>query len=937
MTVNASARRYRIWVCRPSETDVSECLEVTNYCSRDGFLSISDEPVSEDGLLRTTGELVLTPPPGDLVFDTWENESRWAIGNIVKVQVADTNGVMRWHPRSGLRILSYPVPPHPSSPQIQLELGDCLTLLTFREPDDDRSAITFGTGKSRSAIVSTLLAAADINFDGALPGSINYPIPKTETSFVEQAGRVAIAGMSALWQDNQGTVRSKRLNPKPAKRLFKHVVGRDDAGEFEPVQGAERPCSLVKIAGNGYRLEPTFAGDRSITRLYAPASSVDGGTNDNEIQIGTRTTTTQWIGSRFTQLVEEVKARGLLVSDDVYKAIDPNANPGSPFRQIDSLIDEQVSEYEGGTQGRLKTTTQRRYAPAGQIFADLYKRNPTLGNIGGLTRSVQSEQIVTTYNYRTSTGEDTQQQVREIVASTYRPAGTIAGAANDWNKAGAASLVTVLALAERRTQRWTKQGGNWKLTETLEQAGQVRSGTIKAFLALQTTEDTSATSRSGNTQPPSAEVRQPKFERKEVTHEGKAQFKPIAGDTYATRERTLSIDYLTSTTEADRLAQMFGTLQHGRHRGWRIVSALRDEWFNWEPLCRIDLAWNGYNYIGLADLVNWTLAGNEAIVTVECAQMGRTAIARNAADPYPYTDGEPLDPEPAATDLNPEAANLQPIQPIINIVRAIDFTSTTEIEWQTYPFALGETRTDELNFESVTEISIGRSFQVEGISEVSIAKLLQLNVEAVTEVSITLVEEEPVEIARVAYYPFENEAWTEATETDVLIDEEGDSDLFILIYSELRRVAGFTGMAIEGFTTLYSTTEAFSLSNHWRLKIKLYPLFSAGYQIVSLFDAESSYYGWELIRHSDTEIALRLSGDGSEGRYQQIVSPAEFSYNAWHEIEAEANFNTGILRLKVGDEVITAPLTIAAPPALSGVLSVFVFAIRMDEIEFFKE
>lgn len=92
MTVNASARRYRIWVCRPNETDVSECLEVTNFCSADSFFSITDEPVSEDGLMRCTGELVLTPPPNDLVFDTWENEAQWAIGNIVKVQVADTSG-----------------------------------------------------------------------------------------------------------------------------------------------------------------------------------------------------------------------------------------------------------------------------------------------------------------------------------------------------------------------------------------------------------------------------------------------------------------------------------------------------------------------------------------------------------------------------------------------------------------------------------------------------------------------------------------------------------------------------------------------------------------------------------------------------------------------------------------------------------------------------
>ncbi|MBD3885495.1 hypothetical protein IFO70_27630 [Phormidium tenue FACHB-886] len=64
MTVNASARRYRIWVCRPSETDVSGCLELTDFCIGDssGFLSVTDEPIGEDGLLRTTGDLVFTPP-----------------------------------------------------------------------------------------------------------------------------------------------------------------------------------------------------------------------------------------------------------------------------------------------------------------------------------------------------------------------------------------------------------------------------------------------------------------------------------------------------------------------------------------------------------------------------------------------------------------------------------------------------------------------------------------------------------------------------------------------------------------------------------------------------------------------------------------------------------------------------------------------------------
>ena len=928
--INASARRYRIWICKPTES-IETGLEVTEYCSSEGYFSVTDSPISEDGLLRTTGELVLTPPEGDPTFDTWENESRWAIGNRVIVQVADQSGTLRTHPRSGLYVLSDPKPPFPGKPEIRLELGDRVTLLSYRQPHSDQSAIEFGVDKSRTEIIRALLHQAELMLSGQIPGLLNYPIPKNENGFVQQAGRVAIAGASGLWQDNEGNIRAKRINLKPSKRLFKHTVGADDAGEYEPIQGSERPCSLMKVTGSGYELTPVFQGDRTVTQLYAPASSVDGGTNNNSVQVGSQTRSTHWVGNQFIQRTEEIKARGLLIPDDVYKAIDPNANPGSPFRQINALIDEEIQQYEGGEQGRLTSKTQKKYAPFGQIFADLYKRNPALGSIGLLSQITQSEEVVTTHGYRSQSGQDTQGQTREIITSTYRPAGAIAGAASDWDKPGAGALASLLTLAERRTERWTKQGGGWKYTLSVEQAGQVRSGTIQAFLALQIVEGESVTSRSGNTQPPAAERRQPLFERQETIYKGQAKFKSQAGDSFTLREHTIAVDYLTSKTEADRLANIFGTIRHGRHRGFRLVSALRDELFDWEPLCRVDLEWNGYIYQGLSDLVNWTLAGNEAIVTIECLRIGRYAIDRHAADPYPHAASAPLDPEPPPTELDPEAANNQPIAPLIQQVRDFAFETVNDFEWQLYPFALGvELPAQTYELETVSEITLARIFALSTVNEVGMAIAPIVNVNTINEISFSLIQPIDPTLTLISQWHLDDTSW---------IDSVGGHDLTD-VYGGMELVPGFLGNAARSDVSyLSSDAPALATGNvHWRITCYIKPIdFSSDVHYLTRQD-NVNYFEWSLeVGVSEGGIAFLVSTSSGS---VVVNSTNTMTLNEWNKIECEVNPTTRVMSIAVNDITTNRSLASYEVPIVLNNADTRIASYcsaAIDEVEFFKE
>jgi hypothetical protein len=80
---------------------------------------------------------------------------------------------------------------NPQNYELELQLGDELSLLSFAEPPGDKSGICLGTAVGKTGVISTLLAAAGASgLTGSIGGVINSPSPKLlQGSYIEQAGR----------------------------------------------------------------------------------------------------------------------------------------------------------------------------------------------------------------------------------------------------------------------------------------------------------------------------------------------------------------------------------------------------------------------------------------------------------------------------------------------------------------------------------------------------------------------------------------------------------------------------------------------------------------------------------------------------------------------------------------------------------------------------
>lgn len=938
MTVNASARNYRIWICKPGE-DESTGLEVTAACVGDGeYFSVTDEPI-DDGLLRTSGRLVLGVPYGqEEIYDPWENEEQWAIGNQILVQVADESGELRWHPRSGLYVLSHPEPAYPGSEQLTLEIGDRLSLLSYRQPHSEASGIEFGTGKSRTAIAAALLAKVGLELEGSIPGSLNYPLPKIEGSWIGQAGAMAIAGASILWQDREGIIQAKAIQLPPRSRLFKHVVGRDDAGNFQPIQGSERPCSVVRVVGKGVELiEPDLLTDKR-TQEYAAREAVKEGGGDNNVLVATRHEFSYWLGNLFIRTITERRARGMAVQADIYEAFAraqglTNYTAPDPFQLISSYSLKEIQVFESSREGRLAYIRTIAHMAEGAVFADFWKRNPppkgSLITAAILDRSVRSEDGLVVYSYDNSEdsanfrreGGDSAGQVRRIKLRRREPLGAIAGAANNWKAnafdGGNTRFRRDLVTSEINLQTWSKSGEDeWQHFERIQQSGRVRSGTIAAFRSLATIKNERTISRGGNAQPPTAERRIPKFERREVDYRGKAEFISPAGSRFSPREQPLIFDYLTSKAEANKLAEIFGTIRHGRHRGFRIISALRDEWFDYEPHCRIDVAWNGYVYVGVTDLVTWTLAGNEAIVLAECIRVARVPGPKGTPDSY---DSIPLD-EP------------QPLQPIVQVLKEAEFEAVNEFEWISLPIKLNEVLPEKTaTYEAINEISFLRGFEFEAVNEITITLPPILNAEAINEIDIDQVEVEDPSLILISHWPLEDTSWADSVgDNDLLPFEDFGGSVFV-VAGAIGNGAGFD------FSYLYSDSAELATGNvHWKLRFKLNPVAIASLLTVAQRETEDGAEAeWRLERFGSDQLLFKVFGAGVD---QNVISPVHLVDDGWLDVAIEVNPTTSTLSLKVGTNTTTETLTIT-PVAIAGVgrFRIGNTYCLVDEIRFYKE
>jgi hypothetical protein len=178
-----------------------------------GLLRIVPVLVEERGLRLVTAQVTLQEALATLESLDPEINSRWAIGQIVDLEIANETGVLVPHPGFGFRILRVPYF-NEFERTLRLDLGCELTYWLNRdEAGADCSGIDPRTGRTLSQVIDALLLVAGVP-GGLQAGAnnptamVNYPQQKMAgQAFIEQAGKQAVQGGGYLWADGQRRVR----------------------------------------------------------------------------------------------------------------------------------------------------------------------------------------------------------------------------------------------------------------------------------------------------------------------------------------------------------------------------------------------------------------------------------------------------------------------------------------------------------------------------------------------------------------------------------------------------------------------------------------------------------------------------------------------------------------------------------------------------------
>lgn len=693
MALNISARPYQVILYKH---DLTNPLNVTAFCSgvSDGYFVANESEPDENGIITTTGKLVLDVMPGFHDSSGWNtitdngysgydvfqpdlNIERWAVGSFVMVYVAKdseiqatgnrlgTTPLYSLHPKGRMRILEKPLPPTRKNLQLEISIGDDLTLLNWRTPDDDRSGVQLGTQTSRTTIISNILAAAGItSFTGSV-GSypLKNPIVKTGGSLVEQAGRVAFGGKKWLWQNNEGEITTTEFNPQPVS-VFKLITLGQNEVDYEPLSG-EKPCSEVIVAGTGYDLDnqPEDEGTQITTESLPKAafgainlnsSSATYGQslypNDASPCLSSETTENwYWTDNQFIRNTVVKEARGLVISDGFYKSMTDTlgitVSPTlSPFTLIVSSIKTETETYDQIT-GFLIKKTSITDRPIGAVSQEYFQQiaSNSLYSASSIANTdfleiVTTETEEVTYSYKGTQTRRIETQRKELLAA-------ITGSSPDWadNTLIPPDEPFVLIPSEITTEEWSparniivingqdNPSEEWRKVEKTRQAG-VTTGGIQVMASLFTTSNIVRRTNNGQDQPPAANTKKPDQVTTEKEYRGVANLEPLNEFDSAPRSRTYRIDYPVSNQQCDEIAEILAAILAGRHQGFTLTVAFDDTWFNYQPLSRIDvinqldITSAPIRLVGATSGTTFVLGADKAIVTVNCLRLGTTNV-----------------------------------------------------------------------------------------------------------------------------------------------------------------------------------------------------------------------------------------------------------------------------------------------------------------------
>lgn len=970
MSVNAGGRKCRVWVCQPHQ-DESNGFEVTDYCTGDsgGFLTTTSEPMDDQGVIRASGSLVLAVPPNAPEFDPWEYPSYWAIGNHVLIKVADESGTLRSPKINHLYIISEPMPPYPGNMSLQLELGAIFVLKDGIKPESLLDENSGSTGLSRGVLAAELASQADMGFSAQFPeqNELYGYDADTQKPLIAAIGELALGAFSAIYQNDAGTATSTRINLKPDRRLFLHEVGKHDAADYEPLQSPLRPPSEVEVLTNETAADPEgedpfsddfgdgsdrpededkqkYSGSFKTEELLSMGAIFEGG-GETKIKAIIRTESWAWQGAKYQQTIEEQRSRNLVVPEDLFLHLIAQGRdlsyPG-PYGRIDALASVETKVYESSDEGRLLTHTCEVAKCLGEVLAEWYKKN-LLSNasLPSFFDRFTAEKVVTTFEYKRfdfgdDSGKDSQGQVRKIHTVKWLPKGLVAAAANDWIRSGIsgpyiAGDPSELTPAEVTIETWRKRSKDeWEHKLQVFQAGQAQFGTIQAFLRLILVEGPTETSRNGNIRPPAAERRpaDPGNNRRQPLQTARSAKAEVANTPERTRQ--VELNHTEGKEHAQALAEMLAKIDHYRHRGFRITTALRDEWFYWKPLSRIDLKLNGYIYWGLTDSVTFTYAANQAIVVADCMKIGRYPTSTDA---YPYAplpallpedpDPEPL-PEPPVSVLYPEQANTQPFTPAVQMVYRFAARSRTNATFRQLLNPTGTLAASRVRFRSISRFTFFERFRALSRTRAQFRRPNLFRCLSRTNATFTVPEPDLA-----AWWKLNTENWTDSIGG---YDLEPVSFGAKLVYDsinafyaaeidyDLDGTGYYDGSEYSYLQADASELRTRTVNSNWSWKIKFNVWFNpdngdAGdpyqSQLLAMYDANDDYEFAIYAPSETSEFQVEVGSNGSSNGFATIGA---LSRGVWYEVQAEFDANTNELKAYL-DGVLTDAQTISQPEA----------------------
>ncbi|MEH1780888.1 MAG: hypothetical protein V7L26_17595 [Nostoc sp.] len=632
MTINVSARNARIYI---GGKDFSSC-----FVSFQG----SDSHLDQNGIITFTGSIVLGLSLGfDESLDDRKNP-RFFRGQIITVEVQNSQGNLTLHPRGALRIIS---PKYDEQSQrLTIDVGDLTALLNFREATDvGVTQITLGQNSTSGQIILRLLNAAGITaIGGGLPTTlINYPINLTG-SYLANVGKLLYANNLFGWIDKNEVFQVSSALIGAVSSSVTINIGKDEIW-YKRLDAAEAPCEIIKAVGRGVIVSSIVFRDDT-TENYGAATLVDKTALPTPIIIKKTSIKEDWIPGEnlFQTTTTTLQPVGLVVPKTLL------GNSTLTLSLITSEIRIDKIYYDQDPEGKIKNKVSTIYQLLAPAILEFAQANQSFTfNIFGLALPVDSSY---SYSY------DTKGRQSQLASTTKVLAGSLlSNTDEDWTKwIFPPNFATD---SEYKVETWNETSkGIWeyefysyqplvKITPDSVVVG-TNSGTAGPTsnkLDMIYADGDHQTSNSGQLAPPAPERRPALFTMDDLDLVEQVTFAAPGGNpNLRPRQRSFSVDFLagqfksglargeveissSGDTEASNqllaLALREGRLLWGRYKGQQIAVALSDAWFDYHPLFSISaIESDGTQQAFLADGCSWVVGQTRVLVSCDAIWLG---------------------------------------------------------------------------------------------------------------------------------------------------------------------------------------------------------------------------------------------------------------------------------------------------------------------------